>query len=229
MNALPPPEKPRAAVRLFTVLPVVLGGLLAFKILDVAGVISDMVPDARAEDAAPAAKKPMPVLTTAPKPTAAAAGPARSACDASAAIAQAAGLSQAEVRVLQNLSARRSELEQREVELDTREKLLDAAEGKLDARVAELKTLKSQIDGLLGQVDGKRKAEIDSLVRIYQKMKPKDAARILETLDEDLAVQVTAGMKDQAAALILAAMSPERARRLTTRLATRTPAPKPAP
>ncbi len=216
-----PAARPRLTVRLFAVLPIVLGGVLAFKVLDMAGVIGDVTPRAFAQEAAPAAAAAKP----APKPTAKSV--AKNTCDASAAIAQAAGLSQSEVRVLQNLSARRAELEQREVELDTREKLLAAAEGKMDSRVAELKTLKTQIEGMLGQVDDKRKAQIDGLVRIYQKMKPADAARIFEKMDEDLVVEVAGGMKDQAAASILAAMSPDQARRLTQRLATRVPQPKP--
>lgn len=214
----------RNPVRLFTILPILLGGLIAFKVLDMAGVVSGLAlpaeaaePEKNTSDAAPADA---PELSA---PDDDKVEIERTACDASAAIAAASGLSQAEVRVLQSLSGRRAEIEQMEQELDTREKLLAAAEGKIDNRVAELEAMRKEIEIMLNLSDEKKHEQILKLVGIYEKMKPKDSARIFEELDEDLAVRVAAGMKAQAVAAMLASMTPEQARRLTTLLASQTP------
>ncbi len=243
----------KTSLRLFALLPILLGGLLAFKALQVVGLIADTSPEAVAEEVDPELqelakkqgfKKPdkkaegeedtdqkgksataddIPDLKPTEKAKEEPQEIERAACDASAAIAEASGLSQSEVRVLQSLSGRRAELEQREEELDTREKLLAAAEGKIDDRVRELEALQSEIEIMLNLADEKKQEQIDRLVGIYEKMKPKDSARIFEKLEENLAVQVVAGMKPQAVAAMLANMNPEEARRLTTLLASKPP------
>ncbi len=55
----------------------------------------------------------------------------------------------------------------------------------------------------------------------YERMKPRDAARIFEVLDEDILIPVAAGMRTQALAGVLAEMAPEKARALTVALANR--------
>ena len=64
-------------------------------------------------------------------------------------LAKEAGLSPAELQVLQNLGARRGQLDQRENDLDTQLALLAAAEAKLDAKVKALTGLKADVQGLL--------------------------------------------------------------------------------
>ncbi|MCZ6722083.1 MAG: hypothetical protein O7A65_11160 [Proteobacteria bacterium] len=60
-----------------------------------------------------------------------------------------------------------------------------------------------------------------SLVKIYQNMKPKDAARIFNELDFDVLVEVLERMRETSAAPILARMDSERAKALTLELAER--------
>jgi len=50
-------------------------------------------------------------------------------------------------------------------------------------------------------------------------MKPKDAARIFDSLDNDVLVAVAQQMKSDVLAPVLAAMSPEQAQKLTVKLA----------
>lgn len=65
--------------------------------------------------------------------------------------------------------------------------------------------------------------QFDALARIYQAMKPAKAAPVFETLELDVQVAVAKRMKDKATAMILAAMSPTGAARLTMALAGRRP------
>jgi flagellar motility protein MotE (MotC chaperone) len=97
-----------------------------------------------------------------------------------------------------------------------------------------LKALQTQINGLLGQRDQAQEKQLASLVKTYSAMKPKDAARIFDSLDNDVLVPVAQEMKSDVLAPVLAAMSPEQAQKLTVKLANRltlpdtTAAPAPA-
>lgn len=64
--------------------------------------------------------------------------------------------------------------------------------------------------------------QFDSLARIYQAMKPAKAAPVFEQLDLEVQYLVAKKMRERSAALLLAAMSPEAAARLSMRMAGRT-------
>ena len=117
------------------------------------------------------------------------------------------------------LMKRRKGLDKREKELRTREALLRAAEQEIDRKYQELSALRKEIEGLLEQQSEEEKARITSLVKIYEGMKPKDAARIFDTLDLDVLVAVMSQMSERKLSPVLAAMNPERARTITIMLA----------
>lgn len=125
----------------------------------------------------------------------------------------------AEVAVLQALADRRDGLIKLEKELDARERLLAAAEGRLDKRIGELQQIRDSIEALVRQFDDQEKAELQSIVKIYETMKAKDAAAILEDLDMPILLSIMEVMKERKSAAILAAMGTERAREVTTELA----------
>jgi flagellar motility protein MotE (MotC chaperone) len=134
-------------------------------------------------------------------------------------LAKEAGISAAEFRLLQSLQERRQTLDTRERDIVTRENVLKAADTRIQERMTALKGVEGNIQKLLGQVDELEAARIASLVAVYEKMKAKDAARIMEGLDEEVLIKIAQRMKTQPMALILANMSGERARRITQRLA----------
>jgi flagellar motility protein MotE (MotC chaperone) len=136
-------------------------------------------------------------------------------------LAKEAGLSPAELQVLQSLGERRGQLDQREADLNTQLALMAAAEAKLDAKVQALNGLKGDIQGLLGQADQREQAEVDRLVKVYEGMKPKDAAPRFVLLDDAVRLPIAAKMKDRALSAILALMPPADAKKLTEALAKR--------
>ncbi len=123
------------------------------------------------------------------------------------------------LEMFEDLSNRRDRLEKLEKALQIREALLSAAEKELDRKISELDTLRNEIKGLLEEQGGQEAERIDSLVKIYEGMKPKDAARIFDTLDIDVLVRVMAKMSERKVAPVLAAMNAERARTVTIMLA----------
>ena len=72
---------------------------------------------------------------------------------------------------------------------------------------------------LLEDQSEEEKARIASLVKIYEGMKPKEAARIFDTLDLDILVNVVSQMSERKLSPVLASMNPERARTVTIMLA----------
>jgi len=144
--------------------------------------------------------------------------------------------SASEVDVLTSLSKRRSELDARESQLQVQANVLAATEARVDAKIAQLKALQAQMNTLLGQRDQAQEKQLASLVKTYSAMKPKDAARIFDSLDNEVLVPVAQEMKSDVLAPVLAAMSPEQAQKLTVKLANRLalpettlPAPAPVP
>jgi len=136
-------------------------------------------------------------------------------------LAREAGLSPAELQVLQSLGARRGQLDQRESDLNTQLALMAAAEAKLDAKVKALNGLKADIQGLLKEADAKQGPEIDRLVKVFEGMKPKDAAPRFVLLDDAVRLPIAAKMKERSLSAIVAQMPPAEAKRLTEGLAAR--------
>lgn len=119
----------------------------------------------------------------------------------------------------ENLAKRREELDKREVDLVTREALLRAAEQEIDRKYNELAQLRQEIEKLLQKQSEEEQARIISLVKIYENMKPKDAARIFDTLDIDVLMAVMSKMSERKLSPIMAEMNPERAKTMTIMLA----------
>lgn len=127
----------------------------------------------------------------------------------------------AEVKVLEELAARRRELEDRGRDLEFREGLLKATEQRIDEKIQELKQLQAELQSVIDERDEDEEAKIVSLVRIYEKMKPKEAARVFERLEMPLLLSVIGRMKERISAAILAEMDPQRVSEVTAEMAQR--------
>ena len=193
--------------RLLPLIAVAIGGVVLVRAVGVAPGLFDGA-RAWAEEAAPAA--------------AAASAPAAAVCALTPEqLAQQAGISPAELRILQSLSGRRTELDARDADLASMLPLLAAAEQKLDTKVAALEAVKAEVQVLLGQVSEQEKAENDRMVAVYSAMRPRDAARVFATLDDDVRLPVAAAMRPRSLAAVMAQMEPAAARSLTEKLARR--------
>jgi len=125
----------------------------------------------------------------------------------------------AEIKVLEELAARRRELEERERDLEFREGLLKATEQRVEEKIEELKALQGELQALIDRKDEEEIAKLKSLVEIYSKMKPKEAARVFERLEMPLLLSVIGEMKERISAAILAEMDPQRVSEITAEIA----------
>ncbi len=186
--------------------------VLAFSLLVIKG--TGLALEARAASAGPATQ------AADPTPKVDGSGPTKSgdAADTDGTDTDSA-TSASEVDVLTSLAQRRAELDARAQALDMRANLIAAAEQRVDTKIADLKALQNQIQALLGQRDAAQEKQVASLVKVYSSMKPKDAARIFNTLDQPVLLAVAGAMKPDALALIMAQMEPKQAQDLTVKLA----------
>jgi flagellar motility protein MotE (MotC chaperone) len=124
-----------------------------------------------------------------------------------------------EIEVLQQLAKRREELELKSRQMDEREAMVAAAEQRMDQKMAELKALQSTVEDLLKKRSDAEESRLQSLVKVYQNMKPKDAAQVFEELDMDVLLEVVSRMNERKLAPILALVSPTKAKEMTYELA----------
>ncbi len=220
----------RATPRLLPLIAVAIGGVVAVRALADVQAVPQLLAGAQAQaeeapvrahrhpaavpSAAPSPNAPLPAAIMAPRPA-----PIAACAQSPAELAREAGLSPGELTTLQNLGARRGQLDDRERNLGTQLQLLSAAEAKVDAKMTALNALKAQMQGLVGQADARSQAEIDRLVTVYEKMKPRDAATIMATLDDRVRIPVAAKMKERNLADILAQMPTLEAKKITESLA----------
>ncbi len=126
-----------------------------------------------------------------------------------------------ETRILQMLSERRKEIDDREHQVDIREGLLKATEGKIEQRIGDLKVLEDKIGAGAQKNEDKKVQELADLVKMYESMKAKDAARVFDKLDSTLLVDIARQMNPKKLGDVVSKMSPDIAERLTVGLANR--------
>jgi flagellar motility protein MotE (MotC chaperone) len=207
------PNAPKKAVsvRLMPAVMVTVAAVLGLKAVAMAESVAETVATAGHEE---------PAATTEAHGERTAAAPTTPQC-AAPSLAEMAGLSQAEVQVLQALGARRQALDARGEQIETQDALMLAAEQRMTERLAELRQLETHVNDLLGQLDEAQEQRLASLVDVYQRMRAKDAATVFDGLEDDVLVQVASRMRQANLAEVMGRMDPTRARVLTQMLADR--------
>ncbi len=223
-------------LRLLPTVMLVAAMLLGLKVVHLVGGLDDMLSVGTAQ-ASPAAAQ------TGEASSGEAVEPSEDAANKAALAAQKQELNEtrispAEMAVLGSLTARREEIDKRGKDLDLREQMLNAAEKRVEDRIAELKAIEGRINGQIAANDKQNEERLADVVKMYETMKPKDAARIFERLDMGVLIDVSKRMQPRKMSAVLAVMDPVAAQELTVELATgdklpdeaamKAPAPKPA-
>ncbi len=112
---------------------------------------------------------------------------------------------------LKVLAERKRQLDEREAELARVEAELEEQKKELEKKMQELEQTRRSISSVLEdkvKVDDQR---IETLVQMYSNMRAPQAAKIFETLDETLAIEILGRMKKKNAADIMNLIKPEKA------------------
>lgn len=217
-------------MRLLPVLIAVATVALGVRVGDVALRLSEgesliTFQGARAEDPAPAKPEEKAAAAGDEKPAEGEAQPAAPAAAEAIVpsndVKPALDFSASEIAVLEALAARRTALEKREKDMNDREALIKAAEVRVEQKIGELNALRADIEKLLKRQNAEQEAQLGNLVKIYETMKPKDAARIFDEMEMAVLLEVLERMKAQKTAPIMAAMSSRKANDVTRQLAQR--------
>lgn len=131
---------------------------------------------------------------------------------------QNTSFSNSEIMILQELAERREALDIRAKEIDKRAIQLKVAESEIDKKLQQMKDYEQRLKKLIEQYSQKEQESLDSLVKLYSSMKPKDAARIFNTMDIEITVAILKGMKPSASSAILSQMNSEKAQAVTAEL-----------
>lgn len=91
-----------------------------------------------------------------------------------------------------------------------------------------LETSRAQLTTTIAKLESKQTSYVEErdrsasrLAKMYEAMKPAEAAPILGTLDMDIVIEIMSRMKERPAAKILARMDPRLAAQVSTRLSAR--------
>jgi flagellar motility protein MotE (MotC chaperone) len=92
-------------------------------------------------------------------------------------------------------------------------------EQELEKTRSDLTEERKKLEKLVGQSDELDKKRIKQLAKVYSAMRPEEAARILETLDDDLLINILGAMgDDRQKAKILSVLSPDKASRVSKKI-----------
>ncbi len=202
---------------------------LAADIASATGVASTLAATSPDSAVAPAAASPSPAVTDArgrmhrdgtawaadaqpaPSPATSPAASAASTAPPTGGVAGAAAGGQ-------NGLLNRDDLNRRQEDLNRREQELKSLEQQIDAKLAQMQDLEARIKIMLKDAQGMKDEKLRHLVDVYTNMKAKQAAAVLETLDEKIAVRILAGMRGRQAGEILTFVQAEKAAKLSEAL-----------
>lgn len=116
------------------------------------------------------------------------------------------------------LRKREEQLRRKEQELRQKEEYLTQLERETEQKLKKLIAIQEEIKAFERQREKEKSTKLKSLVRIYESMKPRNAAKLLENLDENLVVEIISHMKTDLAANILSNMQPDKAVKISKAL-----------
>ena len=122
-----------------------------------------------------------------------------------------------EKEILTQLKQKREKLEEREKQLAQREKDLLTLKQELEEEI-------KKINALYQQMEESEQKQIIYLVKVYESMRPEQAAALINEIDEKVALKILNNMKGKKAGAILAQVVPSKAGRLSEQLARQKPA-----
>lgn len=123
--------------------------------------------------------------------------------------------------MLKSFQAREATINRREAEMQDRKQALAVADRQLEIKLAQLEAAEEELRRTLTMADTAAETDIDRLTKVYESMKPKQAAALFEEMDPDFAAGFLGRMKPEAAAGVMAGLSPQAAHMFSVVLAGR--------
>lgn len=123
--------------------------------------------------------------------------------------------------LLAALLERDARLTSREQRLEERLAMLEIAENELAETLKALEAAEEELSATIALSETASSDDITLLTKVYQQMKPKDAAAVFEQMTPKFAAGFLGAMKPDAAAAILSGLTPDKAYAISVLLAGR--------
>ena len=122
-------------------------------------------------------------------------------------------------KMLQSIKLEYQRLKEWENSLKLKEEILKQMELELIKEQHKIEILKQKVTELFNKIKEIQNANVSSLAAIYSKMKPADSAKIINDMEEDLAVKIFLKMKPNKIAKVLKFISSSKAAKISEKLA----------
>jgi len=122
---------------------------------------------------------------------------------------------------LSALQQKEMEIRKREEQLNEKEERLGKLEKEVEQKVKDLLVIQKQILSVQNEKQESVNSKVRGLAKIYGTMKPKEAAKLMENLDDKLVMNIIATMTSDQAAAILALMEVKKAAKISEALSSR--------
>ncbi len=119
------------------------------------------------------------------------------------------------------IQQRENELRKKEEQLKEKEERLSKIEKEVEQKTKELLSIQKEIQSFRTERQDVQNTKIKGLAKIYGTMKPKEAAKLLENLDDKLVMGIISTMTSDEAASILSIMEVKKAAKISEALSGR--------
>ena len=97
------------------------------------------------------------------------------------------------------LQKKKEALDRRERSIKARESDIQAAEARISEELTKLEQVRNEMRQAMQDLDAQQLEEVERLVKMFEKMRGKKAAAILEETDREIAVEVLRRMREKQA------------------------------
>ncbi|MCZ4352889.1 hypothetical protein O4H61_10230 [Roseovarius aestuarii] len=123
--------------------------------------------------------------------------------------------------LLESFRARESKIEAQENAIRERLQTLKLADQEVERKLVRLVAAEDELRAMIAMADTAAEGDIARLTKVYENMKPKQAAALFEEMNPEFAAGFLGRMRPEAAAGIMAGLSPEAAHTFSVVLAGR--------
>lgn len=123
------------------------------------------------------------------------------------------------LRLMEKIEQKTRELKKREEEVRVKEQQLKALEKTVRGDLKKINRAVKRFEELMGLSQGVNEEKLDSLTKMYSSMRPEDAASLLETLDEKIAIQLISRMKAKIAGQVMSRLDAKVAKSISEKIA----------
>lgn len=113
--------------------------------------------------------------------------------------------------LLEAFGERESRIAASEAAIRDRMHALSIADDEIQAKIAELNAADAQLRDTMTMAETASENDLERLTKVYESMKPKQAAALFEEMDPNFAAGFLGRMRPEAAANVMAGLSPEAA------------------